>query len=282
MEAIKSGDIFIFSVDSKHGLIQVIEKSKISGHNVRVFCDLIIEINHESIEKIIAKSNFFYIRNFYTYELLNKSVCKYNFRIPDGIKMPQYMRVSERKLNGDLYWYVFDVDKGTLVKTYKTYNEELGILSPSSAWGIEYIKKLWSEQFTLNNWHILEDKWYAEYLKAYEPERLKSNKAVSINNYLDIKPTNNWYLKNRLSSELIHEIDDVLINFVNEIISKALTDLQINELIEFLVNSLNAINRKNSFIETEEREEIIEYINYVITMNGYTNDLASLDLLREW
>ena len=39
--SVKSGDLFIFQVNDKYGVIQVIEKSKISGYNVRVFCDLI-------------------------------------------------------------------------------------------------------------------------------------------------------------------------------------------------------------------------------------------------
>ncbi len=169
MKKIKSGDIFVFSVGSKYGLIQVIEKSEIAGYHVRVFCDLIDQTNKKTIASIISNGSFYYLKDFYEYDLTNKSECRISYKLSHGIKMPRYMRASERKLSGDLIWYVMDVDEGKVVKEFKCFDEELATLSPVRTWGIEYITLRWNEGFSLDKWNDdLENKWYANYLKHYE------------------------------------------------------------------------------------------------------------------
>ena len=66
------------------------------------------------------------------------------------------------------------------VKIYKTFDEKLKPLSPGAAWGIQYIKKRWIEGFTLEHWHELEEKWYREYLKVYEPHKLLKARKENI------------------------------------------------------------------------------------------------------
>ena len=82
------------------------------------------------------------------------------------------MRASERKLNGDLIWFIIDVDKGKVVKKLKRFEDELIGLSPYRTWGIEYIKRRWSEKFSLDQWNDdLENKWYINYLKTIEQDK---------------------------------------------------------------------------------------------------------------
>ena len=172
MKNITSGDIFVFLVDSKYGLIQVIEKSKTVGYNVRVFCDLIDKTDNKTIECIINNGNFYYLKNFYEYDLTTKSEFQIPHELSDKIMLPKYMRASERKLNGDLIWFIIDVDKGKVVKKLKRFEDELIGLSPYRTWGIEYIKRRWSEKFSLDQWNDdLENKWYINYLKTIEQDK---------------------------------------------------------------------------------------------------------------
>ena len=174
MRNISKGDVFAFSLDAqkKYGLIQIIGNSY-AGFNVRVFYNPIEDFSSATICKIIQGKQFYYLRNFFTPLLVNEPDNYLgNYSLPPHVIMPRYMRSSERKENGKLYWYVFDVIAKKLVKTYTRFDEQLRELSPANSWGIEYIKKRWEENFTLENWHDLENQWYLAYLQKYEPERL--------------------------------------------------------------------------------------------------------------
>ena len=76
------------------------------------------------------------------------------------------MRANERKLNGDLIWYIIDTDTGKVVKKNKRFANELLELSPYRTWGIDYIKTRWNEKFSLDKWtDDLENQWYVNYLR---------------------------------------------------------------------------------------------------------------------
>ncbi|MBE5731019.1 MAG: hypothetical protein E7350_03630 [Clostridiales bacterium] len=169
---IKRGEIFAFDVDSKYGIIQVIKKSKIAGYDVRVFYDLIDMLTEESVEDIINEGRYYFLRDFYENDLVNKSQNRFLHKPPLDIKIPRYMRQCERKLNGDLVWFVVDKVKGKVVKTSNKCDDDLIDLSPAEAWGIEHIKKRWKEHFTLERWCDLANAWYLEYLENYEPQKL--------------------------------------------------------------------------------------------------------------
>ena len=277
MKDIKSGDIFVFLIDSKYGLIQVIEKSKLVGYNVRVFCDLISKTDNETIEDIINSGDFYYLRDFYEYDLINKSQYKMSRNLSNEIKMPKYTRTCERKLNGDLFWYIVDVDKEKVLKKFNTFNDELADLSPSSAWGIEYIKKRWKEGFSLKQWNDeLENRWYMEYLKNYEPEKINSFK-IKKESIIE-----KWAKEKRFSNTIVNIVNDLFQKFQKRISINIENALDLNETIKQLIEELNEINKKYCFIETHESEELIEYIYDIL--NAYNcSDLDDIvDRFRQW
>ena len=171
MNSIKSGDIFVFQTNLKYGLIQVVEKSKVAGYHVRVFCDLIDNLESKTIEGLINNGDFYYLRDFYEYELINKSECKISYELSVDAIMPKYMRANERKLNGDLFWYIIDTNTGKVVKKIKRFANELLGLSPYRTWGIDYIKTRWNENFSLDKWtDDLENQWYVNYLRMLKSD----------------------------------------------------------------------------------------------------------------
>ena len=159
MTKIKNGYIFLYKVEDKIGLIQIINKTSV-GYNVRVFYDLIN--TYEEINDILNSDRYYFIKNFYTFDLLKANdilSCKIN----KSIKMPILMRTCEWNKNDKLIWYVINVKKRKVIKQYDIYHEELKDLSPEETWGIEYIIRLWKENFTLKNWNDLSIKWFTNW-----------------------------------------------------------------------------------------------------------------------
>lgn len=281
MNIIKIGDIFVFRVESKYGCIQVIEKSHVVGYHVRVFCDLIDKIDDNLIKINADNSSFYYLKSFYEYTLLNKSEYKLNYKNLNDVKMPKYMRTSERKLNGDLFWYIVDVSSGKVKKQYTSFNDELINLSPNNTWGIEYIKRRWLENFTLNTWDDnLENKWYLEYLKKYEPEKL-SNFVAEAQNQTIIK---DWTFNENMPTPLLIELKEHFTAFEKYLSNKKKNYNYVNEKITDLIKKLNSLNDKYNFISTQESEEILEYINYLLNLYQYDqyNKYVDMDKLRRW
>ena len=231
MNKIKNGDVYSFEIDNMFGLVQIISKSDY-GYKVRVFEKPVLNLNN--LEEIILSKNF-----------------------------PKYLRSSERKVNGKLVWYIFD-DKNKIVKTFTKFDESLKELSPYRAWGISYIKLRWEEGFTLENWNDdLENKWYFNYLKQYEPNKIN-------------KPTNNWI---NMNEEAKKNISDLLDNLIDKILNK-------NEDYDLIINNfikeLNKINAKYLCIETNESEELLEYLSNVLSNVGLEEKISLIDEKRDW
>lgn len=159
-------------------------------------------IDNESIDKLIRRGKFYFIKNFYKGDLLNAEYKRY-ITEEIQIRTPKYMRSSERKINGKIIWYIIDTDDGKVIKKFSSFSKELIDLSPSEAWGIEYIKLRWQENFTLEKWNdFLENKWYMNYLRLYEPEKL----CFQNKKFLELpKPTSFWNIENKeIIKKLIH------------------------------------------------------------------------------
>jgi len=280
MNIVKIGDIFVFRVESKYGCIQVIEKSQVVGYHVRVFCDLIDKIDDNLIKSNADNSSFYYLKSFYEYTLLNESEYKLNYKNLNDVKMPKYMRTSERKINGDLFWYIVDVSSGKVKKEYSSFNDELIHLSPDNTWGIEYIKRRWLENFTLSRWNDdLENKWYLDYLRKCKPEALNNSILQKNQSLIQI-----WDLEKRISSNIIILLKSYFEKFEKEL-SEAQKDYKsVSEAIIELIEKLNLLNDKYYFISTQESEEIVEYINYLLGLYHYVdfNKYLDIDSLRRW
>jgi len=287
---LKSGDLFSFTTleENKHGLIQVISKVK-QGFNVRVFFNVFTNLSHDNIHLILEDEEFYYIRNFYEFELLNKSQAYLgNYKISNNVKMPRYMRISERKINGDLKWYIVDTETSKITKTFNTFEEELRELSPANTWGIDYIKKRWRDKFTLQTWdNILEDKWYNDYLIKYEPNKLLKKQELTFLKIRESKPTIVWksnakqHLNNPgLSETVITEIDILLDNFLEDIGKKNLEST--HDITKTLIKNLNTINNIHNCIETTESEQLMNFIADVLQTIEFTNSIEVYDSIRNW
>ena len=154
--------------------------------------------------------------------------------------------------------------KNRIVKTFTKFDESLKELSPYRAWGISYIKLRWEEGFTLENWNDdLENKWYFNYLKQYEPNKIN-------------KPTNNWI---NMNEEAKKNISDLLDSFIDKILNK-------NEDYDLIINNfikeLNKINAKYLCIETSESEELLEYLSSILSNVGLEEKISIIDKKRNW
>ena len=271
---IKNGEIFAFYIKQRnqYGIIQVLNNGKISGYDVRILYSLVNDINDTTIETAIQTANFYYIKNFYPHDLLSYGKRLGRFEIPDFISIPRYTRESERKPNGDLYWYV--MDGLSMVKTYKKFDDTLKPLSPAVSWGIQYVIQMWLEEFTLDNWHELEEKWYGEYLKIYEPNKIFKIKKETI-----IKQ----FKKNgNITQEALKKLDTLFSDFKKELLASKKNIFQVNQIVKTLTLELNALNSLHKFIETEEREIILEYVNDLLKTYNCTEALSIMDVFREW
>jgi len=276
---IKSGDLHIFQVDNRYGVIQVIEKSKRVGYNVRVFCDLIDEIKDSNLNSLLESEKFYFIKDFYYNDLI-KCNYKINKNLDEKINMPRYMRSSERKNNGDIVWFVIDVERGKVVKKFNSFDGELTKLSPSQTWGIEYIKKRWVEGFDLEKWNNkLLDIWYLEYLKLYEPNKLYDFNMYQIKNRSILT---NWVKENRVSKEIVDEIEKKMIKLFEPVEDRQNLGVLRDKKLKRFILDINKLNIKYNFINTVEREELIDYINYILSANGIIDENDIIEKYRDW
>ena len=274
---IKSGDLFVFQVNNKYGVIQVIEKSKVSGYNVRVFCDLIEEIKDNLINTLMQSNRFYFIKDFYSNDLM-KCIYKKSGSINEKIVMPKYMRSNERKTNGNIVWYIIDVDKSCVIKKFNSFDQELKELSPAETWGIEYIKKRWLEDFDLEKWNDkLLDIWYLNYLKTYEPEKVYN---FNVNQLKNNSILEKWNKEKRVSEELFELLDKCFDEFVKDI--SISNNSNKDKFLERLITGLNKLNEKFDFIQTIEREELIDYISYLLSVNNIVDNNDIIDKHRTW
>lgn len=271
-----NGDIFAFEINKSHdyGIIQVVSKTNL-GYNIRVFEKKQTDLSVGNIDNLTTSQEFYYIRKLSLGELM-KGIYLGKFSIPDFVKIPKLFRNSERKLNGKLYWYVIDAKSEKVIKSYEKFDSCLTPLSPGRVWGIEYIKLRWLEEFTLEKWNdVLENKWYMNYLRKYEPEKLcfKKNEFLQIS-----KPTNSWSIENK---EIIKQIDLLLDTFSEALLNKN-NQVIVDEVAKTLVQGLNSLNAKYDCIETKEREELLEYISNVLLFTNNENLFEVIDTMRTW
>ncbi len=270
---IKYGEVFAFYIEqkNKYGIIQTLHWGG-TGYNVRVFYHMVDNIEEKTINSIVRTMDFYYIKNFFEFDLLRTGKKIGSFAVPEFVVLPKYTREAERKPSGELWWYVMEGLQ--TVATYKVFDESLKLLSPASSWGIQYIKKRWIEGFTLENWHELEEKWYKEYLKVYEPHKVVNNNKKAILNL--------WKNTEIIPQEALTRLDKLLSTFAKQISKNAKNTSKVNTSIEELVKELNILNSHYHFIETEERESIIEYIHSILEIYHCSDALDTVDKLRNW
>ena len=252
---IKHGEVFAFYIEqtNKYGIIQVLHRGE-TGYHVRVFYNMVDDLEQKTIDSIVRTTDFYYLKNFFKFDLTRTGKKLGCFTVPEFVVLPKYMRTYEIKPNGEFRWYV--MDDLQVVKTYKTFDETLKPLSPATSWGIQYVKKRWIEGFTLENWNELAKKWYQEYLRTYEPHKIVNASKETILNSL--KNTE------RISEEVLNNLNQLLSNFAKHIQKYAKDSSKVNISIKELIEELNTMNLRYQFIETEERESIIEYIYGVL------------------
>ena len=277
MNKMQEGDLFSFQLNNsnKYGLIQIISKQN-DVYKVRVFEKVFTCLTNDEIDSIINSQDFYYLKRFYENDLIKYGKYIGNCSIPSFVSFPQYLRSSERKANGKLVWYIFNSTTGAVVKTLNKFDKSLEKLSPNRTWGIEYIKLRWQEGFTLFQWNDnLENKWYFNYLKQYEP-----NKLVKINKqFLEKNPTSNWTYMDEKAKE---NINNLLNKFTYELLNKYKTNEDIEFAINKLINDLNKINSIYSCIETIESEDLLEYLANVLFFVGYEDKFDIIDKKRQW
>ena len=271
---VKSGEIFAFYLRQRkqYGIIQVLGKGKISGYDIRVLYYLVNDIDDITIETAIQTNDFYYIKNFHSNDLLGMGKRLGRFEIPNFVSIPRYTRESERKPNGDLYWHV--MEDLSVIKTYKVFNDTLKSLSPAVSWGIQYIIQRWLEKFTLDNWHEMEEKWYGEYLKKYEPNKFFKRKKEAL-----IKQ----FKKNEnIPQEALKKLDTLLSDFAKKLFLNKKDMFQVNQIVRTLAFELNTWNSLHNFIETEESEIILEYVSDLLKNYNCAEALDVMDVFREW
>lgn len=275
MPKLKNGMVVAYKLDNSEsfGLIQIISKGKI-GYNVRVFEKTYSDLSPTSIDNIVSKDKFYYIKEFYENDVFYHAGLQLGiYTIPSFVHMPTLYRSTERKLNGKLYWYVFDNNKGKIIQTFTEFDESLAELSPDPIWGIDYIKLRWMEGFSLENWHIFEEKWYQNYLLREKKDKDKNRKQ-------DELPTFRWKKSKMMNSVAIESIEKVLIDFQGNI-NKS-NNIEVDLILKKTIKELNVINRKYDCIETEESIEIIEFLSKSLCKAGFIDLLNEIDLLRRW
>jgi len=271
---IQYGEVFAFYLEqnNQYGIIQVLGRGKDGGYNVRVFYHLIDNTGSKAIDAVIQTTDFYYINNFLPSDLVRTGISLGQFVIPEFVSVPKYMRECERKPNGKLDWYV--TEDMRIVKTFKEFNESLKLLSPEAAWGIQSIKKCWLDGFTLDNWHELEEKWYADYLKTYEPDKFLAEKKVP--------PFEQWAECGRITRKPLQEIDLLFKTFIQQISAQKNNTTAVQASIRQLIEGLNTWNIQHNLIETEEREELIKYIYDVLDTYHCKDLYDAIDSLRQW
>lgn len=97
-------------------------------------------------------------------------------------------------------------------------------------------------------------------------------------------PTKNWVMVNGASPQGIKEIEAVLINYIDNLIKLVYekNPKKILFSVKSIVMQLNAINEKyDSFIETSEREDLCDLIEFSVKAAGIQFK-EGLDLTLEW
>ena len=287
MSIISKGKVFSFYIEelSKYGLIQII--NCIDGLvNIRVFYYPTDDLSFENIEKIVNSKDFYYIRHFFEFQFKKATNDLGVFAIPDFVRFPKYMRCNERKRNKDLIWFLVDIEstgKEFVVKTFKKYDDSLKCYSPSDHWGIEGIINMWIEGFTLEKWNDeFENSLYYKWLEKYYPDEIDSKIFFKKDQLLKMKPTNSWKKEEYIAKEIIEKTDERFDLFINALCKKNLSQEKVNLEIEKMIVFLNKLNMKQNFIETEESEQIVDFINKVLESFQYDDESDIIDSLRSW
>lgn len=270
---IKPGDVFAFYIEQKrkYGIVQVLGKNSNAGYDVRIFNCLMDNIEDETIDVLVQTTDFYYILGFSSFDLVTgKRIGR--FAVPEFVIVPKYTRKCERKQSGTLVWYV--MEDLCAVKTYKKFDETLKPLSPADAWGIQYIKMRWLDGFTLDNWHELEEKWYADYLQKYEPDKYLAVKKLP--------PFKQWAKNGRITPMQLEEMDSLFKTFIREASTHKDHAHAIKTAVRQLIDGLNAWNFRYNLIETEEREELMEYMDFVLRAYHCTDAEDYVDTHRRW
>jgi len=95
-----------------------------------------------------------------------------------------------------------------------------------------------------------------------------------------------WKEEKRMSQEIIDMVDNLLNNFIHNVIKTSEVYNNKNENIDYLLKNfiieLNQINDRFHFIHEIESEELIEYINYLLLFNQCNYNKDIIDKYRRW
>ena len=273
---------------------------------VRVFYHPQKNLSIGNIQSVVNSKNFYYLYGFSYYELeCGKSLG--NFPIPDFVQIPRYMRFDERGASGKLVWHIFEMrdyfdtvqyDKNgkrnyggpRVVKTYKQWDEILRPLSPSNPWGLELIKDCWEGGFTLEAWDSeSEEESYLGYLKECEPHKLQAYLNPSFKTAQKKRPTKEWKksLKegnpiSAVSLPAIKQMDIAFDKFIKALGVEKVTMSIAESAVRQCITDLNVIEKEYECIETIERDEILDYMQLVLSSLNLEDAMDIADKLRKW
>ena len=120
----------------------------------------------------------------------------------------------------------------------------------------------------------------------------KNISSINLQSLIELKrksPTSNWKVRmtegdQNFKDKSINDTDLILLGFIDNLIS-ASEQKKANSVyssVRKVVLSINKLNDKHhSFIETLEREELVEYIHQSVRLTGFKID-NGLDLTEEW
>ena len=63
---------------------------------------------------------------------------------------------------------------------------------------------------------------------------------------------------------------------------KNLSDEILRDVLKQFITQLNTLNKSYLFIETEEREEILEFVYWMLHTKGYDDNFDDINALRDW
>ncbi len=91
-----------------------------------------------------------------------------------------------------------------------------------------------------------------------------------------------WEKEEKIAKELIKKIDFLLMDFATRIHKNKTDSTKVNEAIKQVVEEINIWNSKNSIIETEDAEIIIQYFYYILKFNDCMYDQNIVSRFRKW
>ena len=96
-DKIRRGAVYAFFLKERnqYGLIQALNKGRSGGRNVRVFYDLLDDLDDKTINSVIQSDRFYYIADFLPQSLARSDESLGCYSIPDCIAMPRFMRDME-------------------------------------------------------------------------------------------------------------------------------------------------------------------------------------------